>query len=123
MWESEAPAELAPQRFGRSLTLPVNEFVAQSRFDDVYRDDLALPVKANPPLTPRRAKAYIYIDFAQTRMLVCRLDFCVVTQPTKVAGTLRRAVRLWTFTGSLGGRHMECAYYVDFCRLYLSSIL
>ena len=39
------------------------------------------------------------------------------TQPTKVAGTLRRAVRLSAFNGILGGRHMECAYYFDFCRL------
>jgi len=32
-----------------------------------------------------------------------------MTQPTKVAGTLRRAVRSWKFAGILGGRHMECA--------------
>ena len=42
------------------------------------------------------------------------------TQPTKVAGTLRRAVRLSAFNGILGGRHMECAYYFDFCRLCLA---
>ena len=30
-WECEAPAELAPQRFGRSLTLPVNELLGKSR--------------------------------------------------------------------------------------------
>ena len=41
------------------------------------------------------------------------------TQPTKVAGTLRRAVRSSAFSGILGGRHMECAYYFDFCRLCL----
>ncbi len=35
----------------------------------------------------------------------------------KVAGTLRRAVRLSAFTAILGVRHMECAYYFDFCRL------
>ncbi len=29
--ESEAPAELAPPWFGRSLTLPSNELVGQSR--------------------------------------------------------------------------------------------
>ena len=40
-----------------------------------------------------------------------------VTQPTKVAGTLRRAVRSSAFTAILGERHMECAYYFDFCRL------
>ena len=41
-----------------------------------------------------------------------------LTQPTKVAGgTLRRAVRSWTFAGILGGRDMECAYYFGFCRL------
>ena len=39
------------------------------------------------------------------------------TQPTKVAGKLRRAVRSSRFAGILGGRHMECAYYFDFCRL------
>ena len=39
------------------------------------------------------------------------------TQPTKGAGTLRRAVRSQAFARILGGRHMECAYYVDFCRL------
>ena len=39
------------------------------------------------------------------------------TRPTKVAGTLRRAVRSLRFAGILGGRHMECAYYFDFCRL------
>jgi hypothetical protein len=33
---------------------------------------------------------------------------------TKVAGTLRRAVRSQAFARILGGRHMECAYYFDF---------
>ena len=37
-------------------------------------------------------------------------------QPTKVAGTLRRAVRSGAFARILGGRHMECAYYFDFCQ-------
>ena len=32
-------------------------------------------------------------------------------QPTKGAGTLRRAVRNQAFARILGGRHMECAYY------------
>jgi hypothetical protein len=32
------------------------------------------------------------------------------TQPTKVAGTLRRAVRSQAIARILGGRHMECAY-------------
>ena len=41
-----------------------------------------------------------------------------LTEPTKVAGKLRRAVRSSRFAGILGGRHMECAYYFDFCRLY-----
>ena len=41
--ESEAPAELAPHWFGRSLTLPSNELVGQSRCDHVYRGDLTLP--------------------------------------------------------------------------------
>ncbi len=36
---------------------------------------------------------------------------------TKVAGTLRRAVRSSAFIAILGVRHMECAYYFDFCRL------
>ena len=47
------------------------------------------------------------------------LDWCDhgLTQPTKVAGSLRRAVRSSRFAGVLGGRHMECAYYFDFCRL------
>ncbi len=35
-------------------------------------------------------------------------DIADVTQPTKVAGTLRRAVRSSSFNGILGGRHMEC---------------
>ena len=39
------------------------------------------------------------------------------TKPTKVAGTLRRAVRSSAFTAILGVRHMECAYYFDFGRL------
>ncbi len=34
-----------------------------------------------------------------------------VTLPTKVAGTLRRAVRWSEFTMIPGERHMECAYY------------
>jgi hypothetical protein len=34
----------------------------------------------------------------------------ILTQPTKVAGTHRRAVRSWKFAGILGGWHMECAY-------------
>ena len=42
------------------------------------------------------------------------------TQPTKVAGKLRRAVRSSRFAEILGGRHMECAYYFDFCRLCLA---
>jgi hypothetical protein len=33
------------------------------------------------------------------------------TQPTKVAGTLRRAVRSQAIARILGERHMECAYY------------
>jgi hypothetical protein len=36
------------------------------------------------------------------------------TQPKKVAGTLRRAVRTWTFAGILGGRQMECATTLTF---------
>jgi hypothetical protein len=43
-----------------------------------------------------------------------------LTQPTKGAGTLRRAVRSPAFARILGGRHMECAYYFDFCRLCLN---
>jgi hypothetical protein len=43
-----------------------------------------------------------------------------LTQPTKVAGTLRRAVRSPAFARILGGRHMECAYYFDFCRLCIN---
>jgi len=39
----------------------------------------------------------------------------IVTQPTKGAGTLRRAVRSQAFARILGGRHMECAYYFNFC--------
>ena len=34
-----------------------------------------------------------------------------VAQPTKGAGTLRRAVPRQAFDRILGGRHMECAYY------------
>ncbi len=36
IWESEAPAELATLRFGRSLNLPSNEFVGQSRKKHVW---------------------------------------------------------------------------------------
>ncbi len=43
----------------------------------------------------------------------------LLKRPTKVAGTLRRAVRSPTFAKVLGGRHMECAYYFDFCRICL----
>jgi hypothetical protein len=35
-----------------------------------------------------------------------------MTQPTQEAGTLRRAVRSQAFAKILGGRHMECAYYL-----------
>ncbi len=35
------------------------------------------------------------------------------TQPTKVTGTLRGAVRSRSFARLLSGRHMECAYYFD----------
>jgi hypothetical protein len=45
------------------------------------------------------------------------VSFGTLTKPTKVAGKLRRAVRSSRFAGILGGRHMECAYYFDFCRL------
>ncbi len=40
-----------------------------------------------------------------------------MVQPTKIAGTLRRAVRSQAFARIPGGRQMECAYYFDFCRL------
>jgi len=40
-----------------------------------------------------------------------------LTQPTKGAGTLRRAIRSQAFARIPGGRHMECAYYFHFCRL------
>jgi hypothetical protein len=57
-------------------------------------------------------------------------------QPTRVAGTLRRAVRNRAFARTLGGRHMECAYYFeilggrhmecaycfDFCRMSSDAI-
>ncbi len=43
-WESEAPAELVPPWFGRSLTLPVNEMVGKRRCKHVYRGGLSLPV-------------------------------------------------------------------------------
>jgi len=39
--------------------------------------------------------------------------------PTKVAGKLRRAVRSEAFAKTPGGRHMECVYYFDLCRLCL----
>ncbi len=31
LWESEAPAELSPPRFGRSLTLPLSESASFER--------------------------------------------------------------------------------------------
>jgi hypothetical protein len=45
------------------------------------------------------------------------------TQPTKVGGKLRRAVRSSRFVGILGSRHIECAYYLDFCRLCRDAFL
>jgi hypothetical protein len=44
------------------------------------------------------------------------------TRPTKVAGTLRRAVRIQGFTSVSSERHMECAYYFDFCRARLITV-
>jgi hypothetical protein len=49
------------------------------------------------------------------------LQFTAATPPTKVAATLRHAVRSWTFAGILGGRHMECAYYFTFVAFVSSS--
>jgi hypothetical protein len=46
--------------------------------------------------------------------MTIHLDTTDKSQATKVAGTLRRAVRSPAFTVILGGRHMECAYYFDF---------
>jgi len=40
-----------------------------------------------------------------------------IRQQSKGAGTLRRTVRCQTFAWMPGGRHMECAYYFDFCPL------
>ena len=40
-------------------------------------------------------------------------NLSLTEQPTKGAGTLRRAVRSQAFDRILGGRHMECAYYFD----------
>ncbi len=39
LWESEAPAELAPPWFGRNLTLPSNELVRESRRDMFTRSN------------------------------------------------------------------------------------
>ena len=41
--EGEAPAEPTVQRFGRSLTLPSNEFVVQAHKKHVYSGGLTLP--------------------------------------------------------------------------------
>jgi hypothetical protein len=41
----------------------------------------------------------------------------------KVAGTLRRAVRRHACARIPGGRHMECAYYFDSCRLCRKKVL
>ena len=35
---------------------------------------------------------------------------------------LSRALRYWTLTKILGGKHMECASYFDFCRLSHGSL-
>jgi hypothetical protein len=43
------------------------------------------------------------------RLVVCMLAQIAMTQPTKVAGTLRRAVRNPAFAGTLGKRELECA--------------
>jgi hypothetical protein len=47
----------------------------------------------------------------QTRSATFTLGANRMTQPTKGAGTLRRAVRSQAFDRIPGGRHMECAYY------------
>ena len=39
-----------------------------------------------------------------------------LTSPTKVAGTLRVPSAIARFAEEFGERHMECAYYFDFCR-------
>ena len=48
------------------------------------------------------------------RRPVLSISLLARTQPTKGAGTLRRAVRRQVFARIPGGRHMECAYYFDF---------
>jgi len=46
----------------------------------------------------------------------------ISTRPTKGAGTLRRAVRRQAIARILGGRHMECAYYLNFVgRVHFAS--
>ncbi len=57
------------------------------------------------------AKAYekwLATGFDRTRSLCC---ITIGVQPTKVAGTLRRAVRWSELTMIPVERHMECAYY------------
>ena len=48
------------------------------------------------------------------RRPVLSISLLARTQPTKGAGTLRRAVRRQAFARIPGGRHMECTYYFDF---------
>ncbi len=43
----------------------------------------------------------------------------VLDTSDEVAGTLRRAVRRCSFILILGERRMECAYYIEFCRLLI----
>jgi len=50
----EAPAELTTQWFGRSLTLPSNEFVGQGPTKHVYRGGVRLPLIFNPFLFYQR---------------------------------------------------------------------
>ena len=42
-----------------------------------------------------------------------------MTFPTKVVGTLRVPSAIARFAEEFGERHMECAYYFDFCRTRL----
>ncbi len=64
--ESEAPAELATLRFGRSLTLPSNEFVERTRKKHVYSGSLALPIPLKCLMLPARsARKCVYFPYWQ----------------------------------------------------------
>ena len=72
--EGEAPAELAPPWFCRSLTLPSHELVGQSRCNDVYMGGTNLTLTIPNPLTSNNVKQLILVgDVTLRKALVTGL--------------------------------------------------